>query len=110
MEIQTNSQIKEYEQRLLGIVRKLPLERVSQVIDFAHFLEFQITKIHDSDRLGEDGSEEEIAVENAQWDALLATDESQCLLENMADEALADIQAGRARPMVFTEEGEIAPE
>lgn len=109
MEMQTTSKIKEYEQRLLGIVRRLPLERVFQVIDFAHFLELQITKTHDGDLLDEDESEEEIAVENAQWDALLATDESQCLLNNMADEALEYIQAGRARPMVFTEEGEIAP-
>lgn len=48
------------------------------------------------------------AQESAQWDALLATDESQRLLEKMADTALADIQAGRARPMVFTVDGEIA--
>jgi len=110
MEMQTTSQIKEYEQRLLEIVRRLPRERVSQVIDFAHFLEFQITKTYDDALLDEGESEEGIAVENAQWDALLATDESQRLLEKMADEALADIQAGCAKPMVFTEEGEIAPE
>ncbi len=46
---------------------------------------------------------------DARWDALLATDESQRLLEKMADEAWAEIQAGLARPMIFTEDGEIAP-
>jgi hypothetical protein len=39
---------------------------------------------------------------------LLATDESQRLLERLADEAVADIQAGHAKPIVFTEDGEIA--
>ena len=109
MEMQTTFQGKEYEQRLLEIVRKLPSERISQVIDFAQFLESQGTKTYDEDLLDEGESEEGIAVENARWDALLATDESQRLLEEMADEALADIQAGHVRPMVFTEDGEIAP-
>ena len=31
------------------------------------------------------------------------------MLEQMADEAWTEIQAGQARPMVFTEDGEIAP-
>jgi hypothetical protein len=100
---------EEYEQRLIGIVRRLPPERVSQVIDFARFLEIQMTKTYDDYLLDEDESEKEIAIENTRWDTLLATDEFQCLLEKMADKALADIQAGRARPMVFTEDGEIAP-
>jgi hypothetical protein len=107
MEKQTTLQPTAYERELIKIVRRLPPERVSQVIDFAQFLEFQITKTYDDDLLDE--NEEEIAAENARWDALLATDESQRLLEKMADEARAEIQAGRARPMVFTEDGEIAP-
>lgn len=53
---------------------------------------------------------EEIALENARWDALLATDESQRLLEKMADEAWAEIQAGHASLMAFTEDGEICPD
>ena len=40
--------------------------------------------------------------DDARWEALLATDESQSLLEKMADEALAEVQAGRVRPMIFT--------
>ena len=52
--------------------------------------------------------EAEIAAENAQWDALVATDESQRLLEKMADEAWLEIQAGQARPMIFTEPGELS--
>lgn len=109
MEMQTTSQIKVYEQKLIGILRKLPPERVFQVIDFARFIESRTTGTSDDDLTDKDESEEEIAAENARWDKLWATDESQRLLEKMADEALADIQAGHARPMVFTKKGEIAP-
>jgi len=108
MEKKLAFQTEEHERKLVEIVRRLPPERVSQVIDFAQFLELQITKTYD-DYLLEDGESEEVAIENARWDALLATDESQRLLEKMADEALADIRAGCAKPMVFTEDGEIAP-
>ena len=52
----------------------MPPERVSQVIDFAQFLEFQITKTHEE--ILNDVNEEKIVAENAQWDGLLATDES----------------------------------
>ena len=108
METQTVSKPVTSEQKLIGIIRRLPPERVSQVIDFAQFLEFQTTRT-DEGVLDEEMSEEEISAENARWDALLATDASQHLLEKMADAALAEIQAGHARPMVFTEDGEIAP-
>ncbi len=116
METQTKQPVV-YEQELIRVVRRLPPERVSQVVDFARFLEFQVIKTGDDDLLDEGESaaesaaksEVESAAENAQWDALLATDESQRLLEKMADEAWAEIQAGQAKPMVFTEDGEIAP-
>ena len=47
---------------------------------------------------------------DARWDALLATDASQRLLEKLADEGLAEIEAGKSSPMIFTEDGEIASE
>ena len=49
-------------------------------------------------------------IDDARWNALLVTEESQRLLEKMADEALSEIEAGQARPIVFAEDGEIAPE
>jgi len=107
MGVPTNLQIETHEQKLVGIVRRLPLERVSQVIDFAQFLESQSIETSGDDLPSED--EKAIMAENARWDALLATDESQRLLEELADAALADIQAGHARPMVLPAEGEIAP-
>jgi hypothetical protein len=90
-----------YERELLQVVRRLPAERVSEVIDFAQFLEFQMIR-------GAEG-EGEFTEHDARWDALLATDESQRWLEKMADEVQADIEAGHTEPMVFTEDGEIAP-
>ncbi len=109
MRRQTSVQPTASEQKLVEIVRRLPPERVAQVIDFAQFLESQMRKAHADDLPDEGESPEAIAVENTRWDTLLATDESQRFLEKLADEALADIQAGRARPIVFTEDGEIAP-
>ncbi len=107
METQMVSSTVAYERKLIGILRRLPPERVSEVVDFAQFLESQIKP--DERALDEDVSEEHIAADNARWDALLATDASQRLLEKMADETLAEIQAGRTRPMTFTEDGDIAP-
>jgi hypothetical protein len=94
-------QSEEHEKALLQIIRRLPPERVSEVLDFAQFLAFQAAKA---------GKEDTAYTEDdARWDTLLATDESQRLLEKLADEALAEIEAGQASPMLFTEEGEIAP-
>ena len=96
---------RDYEQTLIKIARILPPDRVEQLIDFARFLEAQI--------MSEDLLEEEdaaiVEAENAQWDALLATDEAQALLEQLANEALAEDQAGRTRPMAFDDEGRIVP-
>lgn len=46
---------------------------------------------------------------NARWDMLLATDKSQMLLEQLADEALAEYRAGKTQPMSFTEDGRLVP-
>lgn len=92
------------EEQLIRIVRKLPPDRIAQVIDFAQFLEFQATgEVDDADL------EEESVAETTRWDTLLATEESQRLLEHMADEAWAEIQAGLATPIEFSNNGEIGP-
>ncbi|MBX3052972.1 MAG: hypothetical protein KF753_15930 [Caldilineaceae bacterium] len=93
------------EQTLIHIIRSLPPNRVEQLVDFAHFLEAQVIE----QDLETDESEEEIAVDNDRWDALLASDESQKLLKKLADEALAEHRAGKTRPMKFTDEGRIVP-
>lgn len=47
----------------------------------------------------------EIKVDEARWDAFLATDESQALLERLADEALAEFCTGQTMPMAFNDDG-----
>jgi len=97
----TTAETEKYERTLIQIVRRLPPECASEVLDFAQFLEFQAAKAGEGDEV--------YTEDDARWDALLATEESQRLLEKMADEAVSEIEAGQARPMVFTEDGEIVP-
>ncbi len=106
MEAGTGLQSTVYEKQLIGIIRRLPEDRVSQVIDFAKFIEFQSRNIS-SKLIHQDETEQEIAQENARWDTLLARDESQSLLEKMADEALAEIQAGNSKPMIFNKKSQL---
>ncbi len=57
----------------------------------------------------QDESIDAIEADNARWDALLSTDESQALLERLADEALAELRSGKTRPMAFTDDGRLVP-
>lgn len=98
---------KDFERKLIEVVRRLPLPRVAEVIDFAQFLEFQITRTDLEELSADYETEEEIQVDNARWDELLATEESQGLLESMADAAWTEIEAGNSRPMIFTDDGDI---
>ena len=96
------------ERQLIKIIRRLPVERVSEVIDFAKFLELQQAKIREqhpsfvNNELSTEGDKK--------WDALLASDEAQQLLETMADEASNEILADNAKPMIFTKSGQLIHE
>ncbi len=94
-----------HEQILLDIVRVLPAARAEQLVDFARFLEAQIL----SEELLQEEDIVEIERDNARWDALLASDDSQALLNQLADEALAEHRAGRTKPMAFSKNGRIEP-
>jgi dTDP-glucose pyrophosphorylase len=109
MEIGITSQPTVYEQQLIRIIRRLPDDRISQVVDFAKFLEFEIRDVSNN-LINQNETEEEIAQENNQWDTLLARDDAQRLLEKMADEALSEINAGHAKPMIFNQNGQIEPD
>jgi len=82
------------EQELLKVMRRLPAERVSQLVEFAEFLEFQMRRQVEEDWSADDHNDE-MDTADAKWDLLLATEESQKLLEEMADEAWSQIQAGQ---------------
>ena len=99
-----------YEQTLLRIVRRLPPERIFQLVDFARFLEFQTTRSYD-DWLNEEETEteEEIRASEAKWDKLFAKPEAKRVMREMAREALEDYRAGRTTDIAITEDGRLAP-
>lgn len=66
MTVQTFPDVFAYEQALLSIARTLPTERVLQVLQFARFLQVQTL---DEFALDEDERPEEIAADEALWDA-----------------------------------------
>lgn len=92
--------------QLLTIARSLPPSRAAQLVDFARFLEAQ-SLAESLER--QDESMDRIDADNARWDTLLATDESQALLEQLADEALAEYRAGKTKPLAVTDVGRIVP-
>ncbi len=94
-----------YEQTLIGIVQTLPVERAAQILDYARYIQSQTIK--DFSVLDNDETEEEILADEARWNAQFAA--TQDGLEKMADKVRADIRAGRTMPMVFTQDGKIAP-
>ena len=95
-----------YEKTLIRIVRKLPIERTAQILDFARYIQKQTQE--DFGILEDDFSPEEILADEKRWDAQFA--ESQTALSKMADKVRADIKAGHTKKMVFTKDGNIAPE
>lgn len=102
MTVQTLSEESTYEQTLLSIARTLPVERLRQVVQFARFLQVQTLEEF---ALEEEETPEEIAADEALWDAQFAA--SQDGLEKMAERALAEYKAGKSTAMVFTEDARI---
>jgi hypothetical protein len=103
METQTVAQ--GYEQKLIGIVRRLPPERVSEVIDFAQFLESQIAEACTEDDDWLNDSEEQMQTEDALWDA--ARSHHRDRVAALVETARAEIAAGTTEPM-FDERGDLA--
>jgi hypothetical protein len=102
--METNKQPSAYEQILIGIVRALPIERVVEILDYARYIQAQVSE----DFALDDGeTAEEILADEARWDAQFA--DSQNELAKMADQVRAEIRAGRTQSMVFTKDGRIAP-
>lgn len=110
MEMQTTFQSSAYEQAVIGIMRRLPPERVSQLVDFAQFLESQTVKRYD-DWLDEEETEteEEIRASEEKWDKLFAKPEAKSVMRKMAREAREDYRAGRTTGVAITEDGRLAP-
>lgn len=110
MEMQMTSQDSAYEQTVISIMRRLPPERVLQIVDFARFLELQAAMKHD-DWLDEEEAEteEEIRASEKRWDELLARPEAKRVMREMAREAREDYCAGRTTDITITEDERLAP-
>ena len=110
--MQATGQPSVYEQTVLTIMRRLPPERVLQLVDFARFLEFQTTERCD-DRSGEEETEteEEIRASEEKWDELLAKPEAKRVMREMAREAREVYHAGQttveSHAVVWVSEEEI---
>lgn len=110
MERQAGTQPMNNERKIAAIVRRLPPERSAQVLAFARFMAYETFKPNDLQFLEDEEIFEETGTENDErWEVLLASEAGQTALDKLADEALTDIRAGKARSMVFTLDGEIAP-
>ena len=81
------------EQQIMTIMHRLPPERKAQVLAFARFVAFETFEPTDLEDAYTDA--------DARWDELLASDEGQLALDKLADEALAEIRSGIAKPMIF---------
>lgn len=108
--MQTTAQPSAHEQTVVSIMRKLPPERILELVDFARFLELQSTKGYD-EWLDEEKTEteEEICAGEERWDQLLAQPEAKRVLREMAREAREDYRAGQTTDIAITEDGRLAP-
>ena len=105
MRVSVVATVNQSEQNLLSIVRTLSPARVAALLNFARFLESQAL----AEKLAQGEIAAEIEADNARWDKLLATDEAQTLLDNLADAALAEHKAGKTKSLAFTHEGRLTP-
>jgi hypothetical protein len=109
MEAQTPYQSSTPEQMVIQIMRQLPPERVSELVDFARFLEFSATERYrdwiEADNEGQEGSDDA----DQRWDALFARPEARQLMRQMAKEAREEYHAGRTTEIVETEDERLAP-
>lgn len=103
-------QASAHEQTIVSIMRNLPPERISELVDFARFLELQGTERHGElpdEEVTE--TEEEICASEERWGRLLGQPEAKRVLREMAREAREDFSAGRTTGIAITDDGRLAP-
>lgn len=86
------------EYTVINIIRRLPPDKITQLVDFAKFLESEYV------RKNEDKTETE-----EKWNKLFAEPESKRLMREMAKEAREDYYGGNATDISVTEDGRLAP-
>ncbi|MBS1250106.1 MAG: hypothetical protein MAG431_01696 [Chloroflexi bacterium] len=100
----TGKLLSKDEDKIIAIIHRLPPESKAQILSFARFLAFEEYQASEHDFLEEEADLGGAPTESdAYWDDLLTSEEGQLALEKLADEALAEIQAGKANPIILTE-------
>jgi hypothetical protein len=102
MRITAAHQPSDFARAIAEIVAVMPVERASQVYDFARFLQNQAAR-EAEDWL--DDSEEEMLAEDAHWDQAYRQRRDQ--FAALRDTARTEIEAGTTLPM-FDDEGEVS--
>lgn len=97
-----------HEETVIRIMRKLPPERVLELVDFARFLEHQSAQ-EQVEWMEEEETTEEIRAGEEKWDQLLARPEAKRVLREMAREAREDYHTGQTTDITTTEDGRLAP-
>jgi len=97
----------DYEDAIATLIRELPTERAAQLYDFARFLREESRSVAESPLTEDDISEEELAVEDAVWEASLARHADR--FAALKAQAKSDVKAQKAVPL-FNERGEFSVE
>ena len=97
----------DYEGAIATLIRELPTERAAQLYDFARFLLEESRSVAESPFTEDDISEEELAVEDAVWEASM--DRQADRFAALKAQAKADVKAQKAAPM-FNERGKFSVE
>ncbi len=98
------------EQTVIRIMRKLSPERVSDLVDYARFLEFRATERYQDWLEAAREQDDPSGAADQRWEELLARPAARQLMRQMAQEAREDYLAGRTTEIVETEDGQLAPE
>jgi hypothetical protein len=108
MQTQALYQPADYARVIAALVAKMPVERAAQVYDFVRFLQDQplptpLVEMEGNDCLSD--SEEQMQMEDAQWEATFTLHREQ--FATLGEAARAEIAVGATQPM-FDEDGEFA--
>lgn len=103
MEGQTPYQTSTPEQTVIHIMHKLPPESVSDLLDYARFLEFRAAEPCQDWMEAEGEQDDQARAAEQRWDALFAQPAARQLMRQMAQEARAEYRAGRTTEIVEDE-------
>lgn len=109
MEVPTPYHVSTPEQTVMRIMRKLSPERVSELVEFARFLEFRATEYYWDWIEAESEQHDEVGAAHQRWDELFAQPAAKQAMRQMAREAQEEYRAGQTTGIAETDDGRLAP-